>query len=84
MQDYHVVDYDAVTMLNVSATQALHQKVQQQESQIAQLVEYAAKRDAEIASLKKQMETVNDLAAEVAALKKTDRRAFVPVTTTSR
>ena len=34
VDDFHVVDYDAISMLNVSATQALHQKIEQQEKTI--------------------------------------------------
>ena len=37
VDDFRAVDYEAVSMLNVSATQELYRKVQQQETETAAL-----------------------------------------------
>ncbi|MGY8689937.1 MAG: hypothetical protein ACKVHP_19660, partial [Verrucomicrobiales bacterium] len=49
------VDYDAISMLNVSATQELHRRLEDQETQLeAQETELAAKTS-EISALKERL-----------------------------
>ncbi len=54
--DFRTLDYDAIAMLNVSATQALHARVQQQASEIEQ-------RDTRIAELEKRLAQLETKAA---------------------
>ena len=66
VNDYRVVDYDAIAMLNVSATQELHRKLRTQQTEIESLKQALADlktsekiRDAKTAALEK---LVNQLA----------------------
>jgi hypothetical protein len=61
VNDYRVVDYDAISMLNVSATQELHRKLLAQANEIAQLkqalaemVTKAEEREKEISAVRQQ------------------------------
>ena len=54
VKDFRTVDYEAIAMLNVSATQELHRRLEAQAS--------------EIATLKTQLAQLGDLQEKVAAL----------------
>jgi hypothetical protein len=54
VNDFRTVDYEAISMLNVSATQELHRRVERQAAEIAQL--------------KQQLAQLSDLNAKVAWL----------------
>lgn len=58
VDDFHMVDYEAISMLNVSATQELAKMVEAQKLQIAKL-------EAENATLKAKMEKVDALEAKL-------------------
>ncbi len=51
VNDFRTVDYDAIAMLNVSATQELHRLVQSQAAEIAALKQQTAR----IAELEQKM-----------------------------
>lgn len=51
VNDFHTVDYEAIAMLNVSATQELHATIQQQQEEIKQLKQQMT----EVMQLKQQM-----------------------------
>jgi hypothetical protein len=82
--DLKAVDYDAISMLNVSATQELAKKVEALEQENSDLHDQAkrlsaierqekatiAQRESEIAALKAANEKVTAMASEMAALKK--------------
>jgi hypothetical protein len=51
VSDVHVVDYDAVSMLNVSATQELHRIIKTQEKRIAELEAQNSKLNAQVTEL---------------------------------
>jgi hypothetical protein len=79
--DVRFVDYDAVSMLNVSATQELAKKMEALEQENSDLRDQAKRLSAveeqerqeraEIAVLKAANEKLSAIAAEVATLKKT-------------
>ncbi|MFY0605458.1 MAG: tail fiber domain-containing protein [Cyclobacteriaceae bacterium] len=58
VDDFHTVDYDAISMLNVSATQELAKRTADQEARISEL-------EVENAKLRKQLERLNSLEAKV-------------------
>lgn len=58
VNDFRTVDYEAIAMLNVSATQELHRRVEQQAAEIAQLKRQLAQfgaLDAKVAQLMQQL-----------------------------
>ena len=59
--DVHTVDYDAISMLNVSATQELHRKVKAVEAENAELRQAVT----EVASLKTQMAAMQAMMAQL-------------------
>lgn len=63
VDDFHVVDYDAISMLNVSATQELHKRIQALEAENAAL-------KGEVSTLKAEVKEVSALAEKVAAIEK--------------
>lgn len=67
VDDFHTVDYDAISMLNVSATQELAKRSEAQEERIATL-------EAENAELKQKLELLNALEAKVEALLKSEKK----------
>jgi len=74
VEDLRVVDYDAIAMLNVSATQELSRQMQAKDARIAALEEQVADADNAIESLAIAM---RDIMGELTALKKqiaADRR----------
>jgi K+/H+ antiporter YhaU regulatory subunit KhtT len=79
--DLKAVDYDAISMLNVSATQELAKKVETLEQQNSELQDQAKRLSAveeqereervEISALKAANEKLTAIAAEMESLKKT-------------
>jgi len=63
VNDYRVVDYDAISMLNVSATQELHRKLQTQANEIAQLKQALAEMVAQANRREKELSAVRQQAA---------------------
>jgi hypothetical protein len=58
VNDFRTVDYEAIAMLNVSATQELHRRFEQQAAEIAQLKQQLAQfgaLDAKVAQLMQQL-----------------------------
>ena len=51
VEDFHLVDYDAIAMLNVSATQALHRQLEEKTAKIADLETRLARLEARLAEL---------------------------------
>ena len=60
VDDFHIVDYDAISMLNVAATQELAKRSKEQEQRIAAL-------EAENVELKNKLEKVELLEAKLSA-----------------
>jgi hypothetical protein len=52
VDDFRVVDYDAIAMLNVSATQELARKLEAKESEIAEMKKQLAEQGARLARMK--------------------------------
>ncbi|MEQ8238943.1 MAG: tail fiber domain-containing protein [Cyclobacteriaceae bacterium] len=63
IDDFHVVDYEAISMLNVSATQELYKKIQVLEAENAVL-------KGKVSTLKAEVKEVSALAEKVAAIEK--------------
>ncbi len=61
VKDFRTVDYEAIAMLNVSATQELHRRAAAQDARLTA-------QAAEIAALKTQLAQLGDLQEKVAAL----------------
>jgi len=80
VNDFRTVDYDAVTMLNVSATQELAKRLEQlesRESHLAQLEQKAAKVDA----LEEEMAELKRTVAQLAQTVKAAKMASAPIQT---
>jgi hypothetical protein len=63
VNDYRVVDYDAISMLNVSATQELHRKLRTQANEVAQLKQALAEMVAKAEQREKELSAVRQQAA---------------------
>ena len=81
VKDFRMVDYDAIAMLNVSATQELHRRLEQQavalaaqtaaiDSQAAAMKAQTATMDSQAAAMKAQAAVVSAQAARIAAFEK--------------
>jgi hypothetical protein len=66
VSDVHVVDYDAVAMLNVSATQELHRIIEAQQQGMEVQQKRIAELEAQNEKLNKQVAELNGLQAKVA------------------
>lgn len=69
VDDFHTVDYEAIAMLNVSATQALADKVEALEKQNAQLKSILEKISNENTTLKVQCAEIQQLKAQFKEIK---------------
>jgi hypothetical protein len=75
VKDFRVVDYDAISMLNVSATQELASQLEARDAEIKKLQEEIASLRASFAAQERQISTQNardnSLEAKLAAIEKT-------------
>ncbi|MCP5119522.1 MAG: hypothetical protein GY953_52650, partial [bacterium] len=67
VDDFHQVDYQALSMLNISATQELHRLVQQQSSEIGVRDEKIASLEARLAKLEASLAKLANSAAPAPA-----------------
>ena len=81
VEDYRVVDYDAIAMVNVSATQELHRKLRAQESEISALKLALAElqtserlREVRTAALEKRVARMAQATSAVAAREEGSRQ----------
>ncbi len=70
VNDFRSVDYDAIAMLNVSATQELHRRQEAQTARIAELEQQRATQSARIAEQVAELADLKGQVAEIAALKR--------------
>jgi hypothetical protein len=75
VDDFRTVDYDAIAMLNVSATQEIARRLETETTEVDTLKQQLAGNSSEVASLKQELADMKKLVAQLAQDSKTARLA---------
>ena len=74
VKDFRSVDYEAISMLNVSATQELHRKLSAAEHRVAELEANEKVRDARLTAIEKRLAPANPTIHKVAQTNEPKRK----------